>query len=192
MNGLLAAAILSYFASTVFVKIWNSKWDHSTLKYVALTCILVSVLTSYFVFTQIIINSQPASVDINAYRHLAKNTPANSVILSMPSQGGFIYYFTGRSPYISDIRQNSVYENRSKTFNEILASKSLDTTVALLRNSSINYIMINPRFASSNQWREDNGGLALMLRNRHAFTPTYQGDYLIYKVNDDFNISSNS
>jgi len=184
-TSLLATAIISFFAATAFIKIWQSNWQHNSLKTIVLASILVSVLIGYFIYTGQIIYSQPTPLDISAYNFLSQNTPANAIILASPQQGGFISYFAQRSAFITDEPTNGLFESREQTMQQIFYSHSLPLTMQVLHSANISYILVDPQLAASNQWREDQGGLALLLRNKQAFTLIYQDKYFIYRVNDE-------
>ncbi len=182
-TSLLATAIISFFAATAFVRILGSKWQHQSLKIIVLATILISVLTSYFIYTDQIIQSPPAAQDLAAYAFLAQNTPANAIILASPQQGGFISYFSGRSTFITDDPTNGVFAARGRVVNSIFDSHELSATMQMLRNQNVTYILVDPQLEVSNEWREDQGGLALLLHNKVAFTLVYEKNYQIYRVN---------
>ena len=184
-SSLIASAIISYFAGQVFVFVWQSRWQHKSLKTVVLTCILISVLASYFIFTQQILNAPPTRPDLSAYMFLQSKTPQNAIVFTSPEQGQLVAYFASRQVLVSDITKSGAYETNFQEYQKILYTQSLSVLLEELANNSISYLFIDPQLQRSQDWRADQGGLSLLLRNKQSFTLVYTGDYLIYRVNYD-------
>lgn len=182
-TALIATIVLSFFAASAFTKIWKSKWENPTLKYIVLMCVLIAVISSYFIFSNQLVLAQPTVPTIDAYSFISQNTPINSVIFASKNQGAQIAYFSQRKIVNVGNTKYQIYSNRSLETEKILYSKSLTQTLKNLKELGATHILVDPQLLSGDNWREDKGGLPLLLRNKKAFTIIYSGDYLLYQIN---------
>jgi hypothetical protein len=121
-----------------------------------------------------IVRSEPTPEYIDALNFIKAQSLPSEVILSNPTNGYLIEYYSERMVFVDD---STKYYDRTKYDNMsvIASSRNLERTEKLLKDYNIKYILIDQEFE---QYLKEKEGLLFIIDTSNKFTSIYKNSHV--------------
>jgi hypothetical protein len=161
----------------------EKKWQLENLKQTMNFLMICGILFSSVSHINVLKSLGPSNDLIDAASWLGNNSDSSAIILSSPSNGFAIEYFSGRRVFIDPLFSSTEkFETLTNDSEEIYYSRTLEKTEKLLNEYCVNYILIDSKMTGGEVWKRPNDGLLFLLSNQEEFPTVYNkgGISIIY------------
>ena len=159
------AFILSYLSSLGLINIYYSKWELVNVKKIMMLILAIGIIFSSISYVTKFKYIAPDEDIYNGLVYLKGNSEDNAVVFSHYKNGILINSISERKNFID---KNFLYikdiKRRLRDNDEILYSRNLRKTEALLNKYNISYIFITKDMKQGLVWNNDNEGLLFVMK----------------------------
>jgi hypothetical protein len=151
--------LLVVYAGFAYIYLTRRKWSIPIIKKVTLLLIVCSILFTTLVYVTKIVNTEPSNEYAKALIFLDEKSFPGERILSMPSNGYMLEYYTHNPVFVDE--KSIIYEpEKMIEFQNISVSRSLEKTEEFLTRNNIKYIFIDTGYKD---YLEETGGFLFLL-----------------------------
>ena len=166
--------IIMIYAGFALIYLNKRKWSISIIKKTTILLIICSIFFSTLVYTTKLVRSEPTPEYIDELQFIKNQSLPNEVILSSPSDGYFIEYYTNRMVLVDD--STKYYDiNRYEILGSIASSRNLDKTEKMLKEYNIKYVIIGKEFEP---YLTEKEGLLFLIETSKKFTSIYKNEHV--------------
>jgi hypothetical protein len=165
--------IFSFLGGLGLVMLLKRRWEIPILKIMTILVIFCGLMFSAISYEKRISTMPPDSQLTDGLNWL--RTQEDGTVLSHPSNGYWIRYFSGKMAFLNNELDTDEQINIS---NDIFYSRDLAATNSTLSEQGIKYIVIDQRMRQGLVWNRDNQGLLFLLRNNETFKQIYSNKEL--------------
>jgi hypothetical protein len=163
--------IIMLYAGFAFIHLTKRKWSIGIIKKTTILLIICSIFFSTLVYTAKLSISEPTPEYVNALNFVTEQSFPNEVILSSPTEGYFIEYYTDRMVLADDSTKS--HDQRYGIIEEIASSRNLERTESMLKEYNIKYIIISKEFEP---YLNEKEGLLFLIENSKRFSNIYKNE----------------
>lgn len=181
-HGLITEAntVAACLAGAAAAFLANRRWNVSILKPLSLTVISCGIIFSTISTSTQMSTMGPSENIAKSLEWLKSHSRSGEVVLSAPSNGHWIQYFSVR-PTTTDPRTGPT-DNRTIEAAEALKTYNMNVATDYLRLTNATYIYISPDMTNGSVWSAPGIGLHYLLSDRETFKRSYQsGGIEIYE-----------
>jgi len=162
--------VIMIYAGFAFIYLNKRKWSIAIIKKTTILLIICSIFFSTLVYTTKIVRSEPTPDYVDALNFIKAQSLPTEVILSSPSNGYLIEYYTERMTLVDD---STKYYDKAKYDNMsvIASSRNLERTEKILKEYNIKYVLIDQEFQS---YLNEKEGLLFIIQTSNKFTSIYK------------------
>ena len=162
--------IVMIFAGLGFLFLFEMKWELKLIKQITVLIIILGIVFSGVSFIKRTAMLEPNAEFISALSNVRKQVPQDEIILTHPSYGNIVKYYTERKVLI-DSKSKFIddYDYYLSLVDTLFQSRSLKKVEELLQRYNINYILITKEMKNGLTWEKDEQGKLFLLENSNKF-----------------------
>lgn len=164
--------IVVYFGALGVEKIINREWQSIFIKELAIIVMTAGLLFSALSFVNQVSHSEPNKQTYDALSYLDKVTSQNAIVLSDPSRGFWIDYYSSAKPFTTELSPLAAKRITSLIF----ANRDISSTKELLNDYGINLLFLDGEMKSGLVWTYPDEGLLLLLESNETFKRLYSNN----------------
>jgi len=164
--------VIMIYAGFAFIYLNKRKWSISIIKKTTVLLIICSIFFSSLVYITKMTRSEPSPEYVDGLKFINEQSLPTEVILSSPSNGYIIEYYTERMVLVDD---STITHDSQKyaDMENISSSRNLDRTEKLLKDYNIKYIIVDAEFEP---YLTDKEGLLFLIDTSQKFTSVYRNN----------------
>jgi hypothetical protein len=151
-----------------------TNWESPTIKVLTTFILILGILFSSVSYITYLNNAQPSKELVHSLSSIKDITSADGIIFSHYSNGAYINSISERKnfmDYQTDYAPD-LYERYNAT-QKLFSSRNINTTIDLLKDNNIKYIMITKDMKQGLVWTSEDQGMLFLLRYYQEFKPMY-------------------
>ncbi len=173
---LVTAICLAFLGAITLDVLLNMSWDFNFLFQLTLIILYCGLLFSTLAYLNTIPSLPPDKLEIECLGKLSYYPKGD--VLSVPSNGDFISYFSRHRPFIDDhYLFLKDYRQRLNITNYIFNLGDINLAKKYLTENKIRYIFIDSRMENGLVWDSKDQGLSYLLRNNETFIKLCSNPY---------------